>query len=366
MLIREIMVVEDETIASLMEYFRNIANDVRNGLYDEEIRKLAELRNGGLFPMTGRPSVEEVKRVADDVYRKYCQNPQQQKKEQEQQEGRRRSVNTHILKELFLRRKPSCNILLSFRKRKPWGDATRQEARYQNDVYSYVRFNFLFPLRDFVSDKMIHNVTTLRLSPNKAELLVKAWLHSPPNSHLVRPDQFYNTLNKYPYFHRIIEYRDEDWKHGIQDEQQQTKQPPSRQQIQLLSKKEDGCFNADHTSNTKFVFGPSPTSINTIINFTTWLFSQRHLFRYFQTGDKLPLFEMLYQKLYNVDTANQNPHRQQQIINVRKQGGTPDSYIGPFNEKCFFAMTSFTQYAVCTFLDGFPMPYIPLAADENL
>ena len=363
MLIREIMVAEDETIASLIEYFRNIANDVRNGKYDDEIRKLVELENGVAYHMMDRPSVEEVKRVADEVYREHCQNPQQQQKqEQEQQESRRRSVNTNILHTLFLQRKPNY-IPLSFIKRKPWGAATGTEARFQNDVYSYVRFTFLFPLRELVAEKMIYNITMLRLPPNKAELIVHAWLHSPPNSHLVRPNLFYNNLNKQQYFHRVIEYRDEDGKHG---EQQQTKQPPSRQRIQVLSKKEDGCFNADHSINTTFVFGPSPTSINTIINFTTWLFSQRHLFQYFYTDDKLPLFEILYQKLYNVDTANQNPRRQQQIINIRKQGGAPDSYIGPYNEKCFFAMTSFTQYAVCTFLDGSPMPYIPLVANENL
>jgi hypothetical protein len=156
---------------------------------------------------------------------------------------------------------------------------------------------------------------------------------------------------------------EEDAKH---DKQQQSKRPPSRQRLQVRSKKEDGCFNGGEYNNrgTTFVFGPSPTSINTVINFTTWLFSQHHLFQYFHMDEKLfPLFEMLYQKLYNVyTTTNPNPRRHQQIPNILKQG-TSDTYIGPSNETCFLAMTSFTQYAICTFLDGIPLPYIVRETD---
>jgi hypothetical protein len=338
---REMLGVENETISSIIEYYRTIADDVRKGVYDRLIEEERTKRNNVIRMNT-------IKVLADSIYRRLCSSSS----EPEQRPIQIRTLVGHenlsfLLGFMAKSMKPT-EINISLKKKKPW-TKTLETPEFFSTLLVTVKFPQRIRVMDTMSRHFFGTGPMVEMIPSKMVIFM--------NGRNIFPE---GAPPHPPTNQKMIEYRDKDDTPLYGDTR-----PPSQQQLRSHTQKLEGCFLLhvhNPQDNFRFGFGPDKKSINTAVNFIVCLFRKENLLPYFTLDKEFEtVYYTLFQKFVNVEDCVHHPlpvQRVQQMKRIYKNSPTTtDVLFEPFNTSCINAMLDAFGYLVSTYLvSGIPIP----------
>jgi hypothetical protein len=343
---REMLGVENETISSIIEYYRTIADDVRKGVYDTIIEEERTKRNHNIRMNT-------IKVLADSIYRRLCSSSSGPEQRPIQIRTLVGYENLDFLLGFMAKSMKPTEINISLKKKKPW-----TETLETPELFSTLLVTVKFPQRIRVMDTMSRHFSGTGAMAEMGEMaeMIPSKMVVFMNGRNIFPE---GAPPNPPINQKMIEYRDKDDTPLYGDTQ-----PPSQQQLRSHAKKLEGCFllhshNSQH--NFRFGFGPDKKSVNTAVNFIVWLFRNENLLSYFTLDKEFEtVYYTLFQKFVNIEDCVQNPlpvQRVQQMKRIYKTSPTSDVLFEPFNTSCFSAMLDAVGYLISTYLlGGIPIP----------
>jgi hypothetical protein len=343
---REMLGVENETISSIIEYYRTIADDVRKGVYDTIIEEERTKRNHNIRMNT-------IKVLADSIYRRLCSSSSGPEQRPIQIRTLVGYENLDFLLGFMAKSMKPTEINISLKKKKPW-----TETLETPELFSTLLVTVKFPQRIRVMDTMSRHFSGTGAIAEMGEMaeMIPSKMVVFMNGRNIFPE---GAPPNPPINQKMIEYRDKDDTPLYGDTQ-----PPSQQQLRSHAKKLEGCFllhSHNSQDNFRFGFGPDKKSVNTAVNFIVWLFRNENLLPYFTLDKEFEtVYYTLFQKFVNIEDCVQNPlpvQRVQQMKRIYKTSPTSDVLFEPFNTSCFSAMLDAVGYLISTYLlGGIPIP----------